>query len=355
MRTSTKGLLATLIIVSTLTLGACQEQKQTQAQADQAKTLQTAQTQTQTVADKKLASQDETITPDGWVVADTETFIPVVDKLGKHLSQARRDYLKGDNMAAAVAMREGSAFLKQELPQADKQGQTALKQASDDLMKNASLVQMGEIDSVKDLDRVFAKAYQADTEHLWLVADEEEWIPVIEKPQQHWQVAKDYYLDKDNQAAAREIDKGIAFLNLEANRTTDKDLKSKILDSVQNLEQLAKNVREGKVDNVERLNRAFAGGQLAMGQFYESKAQASESQGKLTTAGNEIIGAFHHLEAANNWLGGDKVNLEQAKTDIDAVRNSLGSPNETLSRNLNSAIATVGEQLTTLNGNLAQS
>lgn len=29
MRTSTKGLLATLIIVSTLTLGACQEQKQT--------------------------------------------------------------------------------------------------------------------------------------------------------------------------------------------------------------------------------------------------------------------------------------------------------------------------------------
>ncbi len=353
MRTSTKGLLATLIILSTLTLGACQEQKQTQAQADQTKMSQA--TQTKTVADKTIISQDETITSDGWVVADTETFIPVVDKLGEHLSQARRDYLKGDNMAAAVAMREGSAFLKQELPQADTQGQAALKQASDDLMKNASLVESNEIDSVKDLDRVFAKAYQADTEHLWLVADEEEWIPVIEKPQQHWQAAKDYYLDQDNQAAAREIHQGIAFLNLEANRTTDKDLKSKILDSVQNLEQLAKNVREGKVDHVETLNRAFAGGQLAMGQFYESQAQASESQGKLTTAGNEIIGAFHHLEAANNWLGGDKVNLEQAKTDIDAVRDNLSSSNEALSRNLSPAIATVGEQITTLNGNLAQS
>lgn len=351
MRTSTKGLLATLIIVSALTLGACQGQKQ--AQADQVKTSQT--TQTKTVADKTITARDETITPDGWVVADNETFIPVVDKLGEHLSQARRDYLKGDKMAAAVAMREGSAFLKQELLQANKQGQTALDRASDDLMKNASLVESGKIDSVKDLDKVFAKAYQADTEHLWVVADEEEWIPVIEKPQQHWQAAKNYYLDKDDRAAAREIHQGIAFLKLEANRTTDKDIQSKIFNSVQNLEQLAKNVREGKVGDVKTLNRAFAGGQLAMGQFYESKAKASEAQGKLTTAGNEIIGAFHHLEAANHWLGGDKVNLEKAKTDIDAVKNSMGSPNKSLSRNLNSAIATVGEQITTSNSDLAQS
>lgn len=387
MDTSTKGLLATLIIVSTLTLGACQGQKQTPTQTDQSKTSPTlnktstqtdqgktsqtisippdgtqAKTQAQTVADKTIINQDETITPDGWVVADTETFIPVVDKLGEHLSQARRDYLKGDNIKAAVAMRKGSAFLKQELPQANKQGQTALKQASDDLMKNASLVESGEIDSVKDLDKVFAKAYQADTEHLWLVADQEDWIPVIEMPQQHWQAAKDYYLDKDNQSAAREIHQGIAFLNLEANRTTDKDIKSQIFNSVQNLEQLAKNVQAGKVNNVETLNRAFAGGQLALGQFYESQAQASESQGELVTAGNEIIAAFHHLQAANNWLGGDKVNLEQTLADIDAVRDNLGSPNEALSRNLSpaisstsSAIATVGEQITTLNGNLAQS
>ena len=35
MRTSTKGILATLIIASTLTLGACQGQKQTKAEAEQ--------------------------------------------------------------------------------------------------------------------------------------------------------------------------------------------------------------------------------------------------------------------------------------------------------------------------------
>ena len=43
MRTSTKGLLATLIIASTLTLGACQGQKQTKAEAEQPKVAQTTQ------------------------------------------------------------------------------------------------------------------------------------------------------------------------------------------------------------------------------------------------------------------------------------------------------------------------
>lgn len=349
MGSLTKGLLATLLIVSTLTLGACQEQKQSSVKAEQSKISQTNQTKT------AQNQNDTTITPDGWVVADNETFIPVVDKLGKHLRQARQDYLKGDNVAAAVAMREGSAFLKQELPQADSKGKTVLDKASEELMKNAALVESDEIDSVKQLDQVFAKAYQADIEHLWIVADEQEWIPIIEMPQQHWQTAKKNYLAKDNQAAAKEVRKGAVFLNLEANRTTDKNIKLNLLNSAENLEQLAKNIKEGKVSDVDMLNRAFAKGQLAMGQFYESQAKNSESQGELTTAGKEIIGAFHHLQAANTWLNGDQANLEIAQKEIQAVKDSIGSPNEALSRNLSSAIATVREQITNLNQNLAQS
>jgi hypothetical protein len=80
-------------------------------------------------------------------------------------------------------------------------------------MKKASLVESGEIDSVKELNQVFAKAYQADLKHLWIVADEQDWIPIIEMPQQHWQAAKEDYLNRDNQAAATEVRKGTAFLN----------------------------------------------------------------------------------------------------------------------------------------------
>ncbi|MGL5834710.1 MAG: hypothetical protein ACRC1Z_15965 [Waterburya sp.] len=348
MNTLTKGLLATLLIFSTLTLGACQERKQSSVQAEQPKISQTNQT-------KAAQNQNDTITPDGWVIADQETLIPVVDKLGEHLRQARQDYLKGDNVAAALAMRKGSTFLKQELPQADSKDKTALNKASEDLIKNASLVEGDEIDSVKKLDQIFATAYQADIEHLWVVADEQEWTPIIEMPQQHWQAAQKDYLAQDNQAAAREVRKGAVFLNLEANRTTEQNIKSNLLNSAENLEQLAKNIKEGKVSGVEILNQAFAKGQLAMGQFYESQAKNSESQGKLTTAGREIIGAFHHLQAANTWLNEDRANLAIAQKEIQAVKDSIGLPNEALSRNLSSAIATVREQITNLNQNLAQS
>jgi predicted nucleic acid-binding Zn-ribbon protein len=343
MRSLTKGLLATLIIVSSLTLGACQEQKKSEVQVPKTNQI------------KNVVNQDENITPDDWVIVNDETFIPVVDKLGEHLSQARRDYLKGDNKAAAVAMREGAAFLKQELPKALKESQTALNKSIEDLQKNASLVENNQITSVTDLDQIFVQAYQADTEHLWAIIDDQEWIPIIEKPQQHWQTARKDFLNKDNRSAAIEVRKGIAFLDLEAHRTTDENIKSTLSNTIQNLEQLSKDIKEGKVTDVETLNRGFAKAQLAMGQFYESKARDSESKGELVTAGNEIIGAYSHIQGVNQWLGKDQSNLKQTQTDIVALRDSLGSPNEAQSRNLNKAIATINEQINSFNQMLSKS
>jgi|GEM_PF-5894695 len=352
MSTLNKRLLATFIITSTLTLGACQGQKQTKTQAGKVETSQTA--NTKTVSNQTVANQDENITPDGWVVVENETFIPIVDELGNKLSLARKSYLKGDNEAAAVAMREGSAFLKQEIPKADAEGKVALKKASDDLMSKASIVQMGEIDSVQDLDKIFSEAYQADIEQLWVVADEQQWIPIVEMPQQHWQQAKQDFNNKKYAAAANEVRKGTAFLNLEANRTKDQDIKADIQGSAQNLEQLAKNIKEGKVTDVAELELEFARGQVAMGQFYKSQAKDSESQGKLVIAGNEIISSFHHLQAANNWLDMDLGNIAAAQTEIDRVRDNLGSPNEALSRSLSKAIITVNEQIGKMSEDLAQ-
>jgi hypothetical protein len=339
MVSSTKVLLVTLIITGALTLGACQQQKQ--ARVSSAEPNQISQT-TQT---KPQLNPNPSITPDDWLVVDEERIIPVVDQLGQHLSQARQNYLKGDNAAASKEMEAGAKFLKQEIPQATKKDIAALNKASDELIKQSSLVEKGQINSIKELDQVFAEAYQADVEHLWLYVDQEKWIPIIESPQQHWQEAKKDFLNQDNLAAAIEVRKGAAFLSLEANRTTDASIKSNLLKSVKNLEQLAKEIQAGKISDVTKLDRAFAQGQIVMGRFFENKAQDSEAQGELVRAGQEIMGAFHHLQAANNWLGEDKANLEMAKTEIKAVRDNLNSPNEAQSRSLNKAIATVGQEI----------
>jgi hypothetical protein len=340
MSSSTKVLLLTLIITGTITLGACQQPKQ--ANVSPAQPTEISQQTNQTKAE---TNQKAEITPDDWLVVNEERIIPVVDQLGQQLSQARQNYLKGDNAAASMEMKEGAKFLKQEIPQATKEDIAALNKASDELMKQSSLVENGEIKSVKELDQVFAEAYRADIEHLWLYVDKQEWIPIIESPQKHWQEAQKDFLKQDNQTAGIEVRKGAAFLNLEANRTTDAQIKSNLLNSVKNLEQLAKEIQAGKIADVTKLDRAFAQGQLAMGQFFENKAQASEAQGELVKAGHEIIGAFHHLQAANSWLGEDKANLEMAQTEIKAVKDSMSSPNEAQSKNLSKAIATVGEQI----------
>ena len=346
MRTSTTGLLATLIVASTFTIGGCQ-QKPNQAQAKAAQVSQSTQ-------NKALAKQDNTIPPDGWLVTDNQIFIPIVDRLGKKLSLAREAYLKGNNNAAAIAMREGSAFLVQEMPNTSKEAQANLKQASDELMAKASIVQMGEIDSVKELDRLFVKAYQADVQHRWLFVDESEWIPVVQMPQQHFLTAKQDFRRQDYSTAATHIRKGAEFLKLESNRTRDSDLKLTMLGAASDLEQLADEIKQGKVNDVNQLERSFAHAQLAMGEFLSSKAQESESRGQLETAAHEAIAAFKQIQTANTWLGKDSSNLKQAQADINLVRNGLGLSNEAQSRNLSQVIATIDEQIATFSPKLSQ-
>ena len=341
MRTSTK-VLATLIIASTLTIGGCQ-QKQDRTQAEATQVSQTSQTKS-----------DDSIAPDGWVVVDEQTFIPVVDRLGEKLSLARQAYLKGDNNAAALAMREGSAFLTREMPNTSQEAQTNLKKASDELMEKASIVQMGEIDSVEELDRIFVKAYQADVQHRWLFVDESEWIPVVEMPQQHFMNAKQDFQAQDYPAVATQIRKGAEFLKLESNRTRDSDIKSNMLGAAHDLEQLAGEIKQGKVSDVDELNRGFARAQLAMGDFLTSKAKESESRGQLEVAGREIVSAFEQIKAANTWLGQNN-NLQQTQMEVNALKDSLGSSNEAMSKNLNKAATALSKQITNLDRNLAQS
>ena len=342
MRASSKGLLATLLVVSTFTIGGCQRNQV------QAKAAQTSPTKFQTKPD----NSNNTITPDDWLVINEQTFIPIVDRLGEKLSFARQAYLRGDNTAAAIAMGEGSAFLVNQMPNTSQTAQANLKKASDELMAKASIVQTGEVDSVKELDRILVRAYQADVQHRWLFVNESEWIPVVEMPQQHFMTAKQGFLRQDYADTATQILKGAEFLKLESNRTRDGDLKLTMLDAAHDLEGLAEEVKQGKVNEVSKLNLSFARAQLAMGEFLTGKAQESESRGQLDTASKEVIIAFEQIQTANTWLGKDNTNLKQALAEINLVQNSLDLPNEAKSRNIEKAIATIDKQIDTFSPEL---
>ena len=340
MRASLKGLIAALLLVSTLTVGGCQ------SNLVRAKTAQN-QTNVQT-------KPDNTITPDGWLVINEETFIPIVDRLGEQLSLARQAYLKGDNIGAAIALREGATFLASQMPNTSRSAQANLNKASDELMTKASIVRIGEIDSVKELDRILIQAYQADVQHRWLFADESEWIPLIEMPQQYFMAAKQGFVSKDYSATATQILKGAELLKLESNRTRDSELKLIMLDAAHNLEGLTEEIKQGKINQVSELDRCFARAQLAVGEFLISKAQESESRGKLDTATKEIIAAYKQIQTASTWLGKDNTNLKQAQGEMNLVQSSLDTPNEVKSRKIEEDIAAINKQIALLAPELTQ-
>ena len=336
MRISTTGLLA-IIIASTFTISGCQ-QKQVRAIASDSQS--------------SLARSDDAISPNDWIVINEQTLIPVVDRLTQRLAQARRAYLEGDNNASAIAMREGSTFLTQEMSNTSATARDNLKKASDELMEKASMVQMGEIDSVEDLDSILIKAYQADVQHRWLFVDESEWMPVVEMPQQHFITAKQDFLRNNYPETATQIKKGAEFLKLESNRTRDSELKSTMLGAAEDLEQLAEEVKQGKINDIAQLNQSFARAQLAMGEFLTSKAKESESRGQLEIASREIVSAFERVKAANTLLHKDRQNLRQTQTDIEVLQDSLGSTNEAMSENISRAANALSEQITDLDRNL---
>ncbi|NJO93957.1 MAG: hypothetical protein HC820_05610 [Hydrococcus sp. RM1_1_31] len=235
MRYLIPGLTAAFLLTAT-SLGACQSVKKTETTASQMQTSQPSQKTPQTAQNVSTQKKIVNSAPDDWIVTEDEVWIPVVDGLGQHLHSARQSFVNRDNKASASQIREAAAFLKRESGRASSQSKAPIEKAIANLEKLAGEVESGKITSVAQLDPVFVEAYQADSEHIWVMVDEQQWFPVVEKPSQHWRNARENFLKKDNQAAAQEIHKGVAFafLKLEAHRASEEE-KSALSASAQEL------------------------------------------------------------------------------------------------------------------------
>ena len=335
--------LAIALMITTIALGACQSAKKTETSPSSitptAPSSQTA-SNTASTASKPVAS----LPTDEWVIEDQEILIPVIDELGQHLRAARLNFLEQDNKAAASEINEAAAFLERESHQVSPAGKATLDKAIAALKNIAGEVKSGKIKSVQELDPSFVQAYQADTEHLWVVLDEQSWFPIVEKSTQYWQVAKEDFLNKDYSRAAQEIRKGTAFLRLEAHHASG-EIKSALLASVKEIDQLAKQVKQGQVQNVKLLDDAFAQGHLAATRFYDAKAQQAMSEDQFVKIGYDLKAAAHHLEAGATWLGQEQAtDLKAALKDSRLVAEQLIEGKQPEMKQIDHAIASLDEQ-----------
>jgi hypothetical protein len=248
------------------------------------------------------AAEVQAKSPEGWFVIEDTKYIPVLDELGRQMRDARQSFLNKLSNFAAWHVREGAAFLSRESDKVSGQDREHLFAAVEDLHSLAHGLDKGTVTSLNKLDSIFAEANRADIEHRFLVIDEEAWVPYVEQPDNHFRQARSDFLNKDYKAAAAEIRKGVAFVNLEAARATA-DGKAALHSSAKELDKLATGIEKGSVKDVKVGDNAIARADYALASAHYLNASESWARKRYDNTGYELNAAAQDLENGASWVG----------------------------------------------------
>ena len=97
---------------------------------------------------------------------------PIATGLDKDLQQARENFLKKDLKASAAAIRKGAAYLKSLGEQAQEKGKQTFLTSQKEMEILADRVEKGAVKSVKEIDRIFARASHALARYHYQIAKE---------------------------------------------------------------------------------------------------------------------------------------------------------------------------------------
>jgi len=97
---------------------------------------------------------------------------PIATGLDKDLQQARENFLKKDLKTSAAAIRKGAAYLKSLGEQAQEKGKQTFLISQKEMENLADRVEKGAVKSVKEIDRIFARASHALARYHYQIAKE---------------------------------------------------------------------------------------------------------------------------------------------------------------------------------------
>ena len=140
-------------------------------------------------------------------------------------------------------------------------------------------------------------------------------------PTQDFNAAQRYFLDFDFAASAASIRRGSERLRDALGDATDSS-RQVLLDSVTELEALAKSTEQRSIDNVKRLDEAFARANYALAQRHYFSALSAHEQMAQARVGEEMRRSAEYLWRARQQIGLQLQDNEA--TAIDRTR-TLGS------------------------------
>jgi hypothetical protein len=120
--------------------------------------------------------------------------------------------------------------------------------------------------------------------------------------EQTFQKAKQNYMDKNMDSAARQIQKSALHMKAETAKASDKG-KEALYKSTKELEKLADDVKKGTVTSVKRMEETFARAYVALAADAHIKSTELWAKKESAKAGDALDSANKYLKRSFAWAG----------------------------------------------------
>jgi len=182
----------------------------------------------------------------------------------------------------------------------------------------------------------------------WIVVPDEIWIFLLDEPSGYFQDAHEDYLAGDVRSAARNLNKGIAFLSIELPRAK-KETKNRLKASVSELRQLARAIESGALKTRTQLEDAFARAEFALAEHYFELAGRYEAKGKDEYLAYALDATVSHLLQAAAWANEDlDVDEAVAAKEARSLSRKFTQGAEKSTKKVKEGLKSVGQSLSNL-------
>jgi len=214
--------------------------------------------------------------------------------------------------------------------------------AAESLIDLADKIEQGQIKAAKDLNAPFTEAYRVDVDHRLVHLTSEDVAHLVDKSTQHLDRAMDDFNNEDNQLAAAEIRKALAFFDLDEARASGA-AKDALKETMDNLAALAMQLDNKQPVKVSDLETAFAQAHHVLASYHHSQAVAATDP---VEAGYELQAASHHLEQALLRTG-HQIEGEQATLidDLNTLANDMIEGKNIDPEQVSQALEDLGQKL----------
>lgn len=222
-------------------------------------------------------------------------------KVARRLGTAIDNLEAGFSWTGHALDREGISHLSEGIAAAERLARTT---TVDKEMIDSALIGLStELAKLKDvvMDRDWLEPLREVKSSVTPLLLEEAWLEFDIAPDYHLSRARRAFLANEYMTAAREMYRAAAFLRIahdDAEVST-----TRVMSSVDELEQLAYELEGGTVSSVARLDEAFSRAHLALARHYHHKANQPQPSGRSHLPVLYLRAAARHLEHAVKWSG----------------------------------------------------